>query len=61
MVQALTTPLKYSVATTPMSMARADSRLPLTEVFTLLIMEMPASTQTDSRALMIICIAFINY
>ena len=54
MVHALTTPLNQSVATTPTSMARAESRFPRTAVCTLLIMEMPASTATDNTMLMMI-------
>ena len=53
-VHTVSTPLNTRVAATPTSMARAESRLPATEVFTRLIMEMPASTTTDNSVLRII-------
>jgi hypothetical protein len=44
------------VAITPHSIAQADSKLPATELFTLLIIEMPASTASDRTMLITICI-----
>ena len=59
-VHALTTSLKNKVATTPQSIAKADSKFPLTELLTLLIIDMPTKTAMASRLLIIICIVSIS-